>query len=224
MLFLDCSQWNQPLVMLSFALSNQTINIMRTKQTIAVIGANRKMGSDISRSLSRGNYKLLLFGNEQDQLVNLVQEIVTVNPSADVEAIDCSVNASWEADIIILDIPNHREKDIAEKIGEVANQKIIISLSNSWHDTDKGITTNKDTSAAEKLQHFLPNSKVIKVFNTSFAHGIDSQCPEIKATVDLIAGNDQEALETVFGLLSIAGYNPVIAGRLTASRTLEKMQ
>src|SRR6187551_1250003 len=104
---------------------------MRTKQTIAVIGANRKMGSDISRSLSRGNYKLLLFANEQDQLSNLVQDIVAVNPTADVEAIDCSVNASWEADIIVLDIPNHREKDIAEKTREVANQKIIISLSNS---------------------------------------------------------------------------------------------
>jgi 8-hydroxy-5-deazaflavin:NADPH oxidoreductase len=197
---------------------------MRTKQTIAVIGANRNMGSDISRSLSRGNYKLLLFANEPDQLKDLVQEIVSTNASADVEAIDCSVNASWEADIIILDIPNHTEKSIAEKIREVANQKIIISLSNSLHDTDNSITIVKDTSAAEKLQHFLPNSKVVKVFNTSFAHGISSKSTDDKKIVDLIAGNDTEALETVFGLLSIAGYNPVIAGRLTASRTLEKMQ
>jgi 8-hydroxy-5-deazaflavin:NADPH oxidoreductase len=197
---------------------------MRTKQTIAVIGANRNMGSDISRSLSRGNYKLLLFANEQDQLKNLVQEIVSANPSADVEAIDCSVNASWEADIIILDIANYTEKAVAEKIREVANQKIVISLSNSLHDTDNSITIVKETSAAEKLQHFLPNSKVVKVFNTSFAHGISSKSTDDNKTVDLVAGNDTEALETVFGLLSIAGYNPVIAGRLTASRTLEKMQ
>ena len=197
---------------------------MRTKQIIAVIGANRNIGSDISRSLSRGNYKLLLFANEPDQLTNLVQEIIAANPTADVEAIDCSVNASWEADIIILDIPDHTEEAIAEKIREVANQKIIISLTNSLHDTDKGFTINKDLSAAEKLQYLLPNSKVVKVFNTSFAHGIESLSTEIKETVDLIAGNDTEALETVFGLLSIAGYNPVIAGRLTASRTLEKMQ
>lgn len=34
---------------------------MKTKQTIAVIGASGNMGSAISKSLAKGNYRLLLF-------------------------------------------------------------------------------------------------------------------------------------------------------------------
>lgn len=196
---------------------------MRTKQTIAVIGATGSMGADISKSLSRGNYKLLLFANEPEQLHSLVQEVIAANPAADVEAIHCTVNASWEADIIILDIPLLSEQEVAAKIKEVANQKIVISLTNSLHDTNKGFEMNTDISAAETLQNLLPNSKVVKVFNTRYAHGISSELTDGNKKVDLITGNDSEALQTVFGLFSIAGYNPVIAGRLTASRTLEKM-
>jgi predicted dinucleotide-binding enzyme len=197
---------------------------MQTKQTIAVIGATGTTGSVISKNLSRANYKLLLFDDEVEQLLSLVQEIMMVNPSADVEAINCSVNASWEADIIVTDLSYQTEKQVARKIREVANQKIVVSITNSLHDTNKDLVSNQGISAAEELQNLLPNSKVVKVFNTSFGHGISSPATDNKKTVELIAGNDKEALQTVFGILAIAGFNPVIAGRLTASRTLEHMQ
>ena len=191
---------------------------------VAVIGATGNMASAISKSLSKGNYKLLLYANTPGQMQSLVQEIITANPSADVEAIDCSVNASWEADIIITDIPYRTEKEVAEKIRAVSNQKIVISITNALHDTNKELITNPGISAAEEMQQLLPNSKVIKVFNTSFAHGISSQSTESNKTVTLLAGNDEAALQTVFGLFSIADFNPVIAGGLTVSRALENMQ
>ena len=78
---------------------------MQTKQTIAIIGATGNMGSAISKSLSKGNYRLLLCANEQDKVRAQVEEIKRDNPAADVEGLDCSVNASWEADIIIAAVP-----------------------------------------------------------------------------------------------------------------------
>ena len=39
-----------------------------------------------------------------------------------------------------------------------------------------------------------------------------------------IAGNDEEAVDTVKGLVQTAGFNPVVAGDLSVSRTLEAMQ
>jgi hypothetical protein len=39
-----------------------------------------------------------------------------------------------------------------------------------------------------------------------------------------IAGNDEEALQTVSELVSTAGFNPIVAGDLSVSRTLENMQ
>ena len=89
---------------------------MKTKQTIAVIGATGNMGSAISKSLSKGNYRLLLKANKQEELDAIVEEIKNYNADADLETAVCPTEASWEADIIILAVPFGAEKEIAGKI------------------------------------------------------------------------------------------------------------
>ena len=200
------------------------IKIMQTKQTIAVIGATGNMGSAISKSIASGPYRLLLKAGQQDKLVALVKEIKTKYPHADVEAAVCPTEASWEADIIILAVPYAAEKELAEKIREVANQKIVISIANPLNETFNGLVTATDTSAAEELQKLLPNSKVIKAFNTTFAADFLTPVIDGKQADAFIAGNNEEALQRVSELVSTVGFNPIVAGDLPVSRTLENMQ
>ena len=197
---------------------------MRAKQTIAVIGATGNMGAAISKSLSKGNYKLLLCAGDKGKVQEIINNIKSDNSSAEVEAIDCSAQASWEADIIIAAVPFEAEKEVAEKIRETANQKIVISIANPLNETYNGLVTALDTSAAEELQKLLPNSKVIKAFNTTFAADFSTPVIDGKQVDAFIAGNDDEALQTVAELLAVAGFNPIIAGELSVSRTLENMQ
>ncbi len=197
---------------------------MKTKQTIAVIGATGSMGSAISKSLAKGNYRLLLCANEQDKVQALAQQIKTENASADVEKMDCKILATWEADIIIAAVPFEAEKEVVEKIKEMANQKIVISIANPLNSTYNGLVTPPDTSAAEELQKLLPNSKVVKAFNTTFAADFSTPVIDGKQVDAFIAGDDDEALQTVAELVSVAGFNPIVAGGLSVSRTLENMQ
>lgn len=197
---------------------------MKTRQTIAVIGATGSMGSAISKSLSMGNYRLLLCSGDEGKAQELINNIKSGNPSADVEVIDCSAAASWEADIIIAAVPYQAEKEVAEKIKEVANQKIVISIANPLNETYNGLVTSPDTSAAEELQKLLPNSKVIKAFNTTFAADFSTPVIAGKQADAFIAGNDEDALQTVAELVTTAGFNPIVAGDLRVSRTLENMQ
>ena len=197
---------------------------MKTKKTIAVIGATGKMGSAISKSLSNGNYRLLLHANSLDKVQALEEVIKSENPSADVEAANCSVNASWEADIIIIAVPFAAEKEVAEKIKDQSNQKTVISIANPLNDTYDGLVTPDYTSAAEELQKLLPNSKVIKAFNTTFAADFSTPVIDEKQVDAFIAGNDEEALETVSEIVSTAGFNPIVVGDLSVSRILENMQ
>lgn len=197
---------------------------MKTKQTIAVIGASGNMGSAISKSLAKGNYRLLLFSENESKVQPVLDDIKKSYPSADVEITDCSKQASWEADIIILAVPHNAEKGIAEKIGEVSNQKIVISIANPLNESFDGLTTPPDTSAAEELQKLLPNAKVVKTFNTTFAADFASPFIDGKQVDAFIAGNDAEALETATELVTVAGFNPIVAGNLSVSRTLENMQ
>jgi NADPH-dependent F420 reductase len=200
------------------------LKIMQTKQTIAIIGATGNMGSAIARSISKGPYRLLLKASKQDELDALVNDIQSKNPSAEVESAICPTEASWEADIIILAVPYEAEKDIAPQIKNVASQKIVISIANPLNQNYDGLVTAPGTSAAEELQKLLPNSKIVKAFNTTFAS--DFSEPVINGTqVDaFVAGNDEEALQTVSELVATAGFNPIIAGDLSVSRTLENMQ
>lgn len=197
---------------------------MKTKQTIAVIGATGSMGTVISKSLSKGNYRLLLCANQQDKIQALSRQIKTASASADIIEMDCNVEASWEADIIVLAVPFEAEKAVAEKIREMANQKIVISIANPLNSTYDGLLTMSDTSAAEELQKLLPNSKVVKAFNTTFAADFSTPVIDDKQVDAFIAGDDEEALQTVAELVTVTGFNPVVAGDLSVSRTLERMQ
>ena len=182
------------------------------------------MGSAIARSLSKGNYRLLLYTDKHDKMEGLLQEIRKSNPTADAEAVECSFDASWESDIIIAAVPYEAEREVAERIREVANQKIVISIANPLNETYDGLITADNTSAAEELQKLLPNSKVIKAFNTTFAADFSTPVIAGQQVDSFIAGNDKDAIQIVTELVETAGFNPVLAGDLSASRTLEKMQ
>ena len=182
------------------------------------------MGSAIAKALAKGPYRLLLFAHDQQKLESLKEEITKASPAADLDCVGCPADASWEADVIIPAIPYEAEKDVAEKIRTVATQKIVVSIANPLNESYSGLTTAAGTSAAEELQKLLPASKVVKAFNTTYA--ADFAQPSINGQqVDaFIAGNDAEAIEVVKGLVTTAGFNPVVAGDLSVSRTLEAMQ
>src|SRR4051794_3993858 len=111
MLFLAYAQWTMAPCQSKFALSKTSG--MQTKQTITVIGATGNMGSAIAKSLAKGNYRLLLCADNQDKVNSLIDKIKEKNAVADIEYINCSVNGSWEADIIITAVPYSTEKEVA---------------------------------------------------------------------------------------------------------------
>lgn len=195
---------------------------MKTKQTIAVIGATGNMGSAISKNLAKGNYRLLLCANDKEKLQSLTNDIKK-SATAEVESIECTANVSWEADIIIVAVPYQAESDVAGKIKQVANQKIVVSISNPLNSTYNGLLTAPDTSAAEELQKLLPNSKVVKAFNTTFASDFATPVIAGKQVDAFVAGSDAQSVQIVSELVKAAGFNPIVAGELSVSRTLENM-
>lgn len=180
------------------------------------------MGAALAMAVAPGPDRLLLCGNET-RTAALALEIGQTNPTADVESAACSTNASWEADIIILAVPYSAEHELATKIREVANQKIVISVSNPFNKTFDGLLTSRGISAAEELQQLLPNSKVVKAFNTVFAGSLATPVIDGRQIDSFISGNDAEALATVAGLVRSTGLNPLIAGDLSMSRSTESM-
>lgn len=204
-------------------LHNKKAN-MPARKTIAILGATGRMGNAIAKTLAKGNYRLLLIGSDNGKLDLLLREIHAQLAVADIEVMNCAFNGCWEADIIIPAVPYNAEREIADRIRDVATGKIVISVSNPLNETYTGLITATGCSAAEELQELLPYSKVVKAFNTIYAEDFEKPVIDNLSIDSLIAGNDMEALETVEELVACAGFNPVIAGDLSVSRTLENMQ
>jgi len=197
---------------------------MNTKQTIAIVGATGQMGSALAKSLTGSSYRLLLMGANQAKLQDLYHQLKKINQEVDSDWILCPVDASWEADIIVLAVPYSAEKDLAAKIAPVTTGKIVISISNPITPDFQGSLLPEHTSAAEELQALLPYSKVVKAFNTTFAANFGQPVFSDHVADCFLAGDDEAALSQTEALVKEVGFRPVIAGNLSKSRTLENMQ
>ena len=71
------------------------------------------MGSAISKSLAKGNYRLLLKTSKADEATRLTDDIKKQHPSADVDTIEGDKDACWEADIIIMYFAPHSQSPIS---------------------------------------------------------------------------------------------------------------
>lgn len=193
---------------------------MPNKKTIAIIGLGR-MGEAIATGLSKGNDRVLLFDRTYSKAEKLANKLKSANPNYDIEAIECKIDACWEADIIIPAVPYSAQEEVARMIKQKVNQKIVVAMANPFNKEFNGLAT--ETSAGEELQELLPNSKVVKAFNTIFSALIYN--PEINGEpLDCyLAGNDTASVETIAGLVKTIGFKSVAVGGISMSRTLELM-
>ena len=127
------------------------------KQAIAILDATGEDGMLIARALAP-DYRLLLFGHESTHLEQIADEIKRLHPYAELDFPGCAFEASWEADAIIMNTVD--AKAMAEKIREVATQKLVIELT--------------DTINESGLQPLLPNSKIRQVDNEDAARMLEN--------------------------------------------------
>ena len=120
------------------------------KKTIAIVGATEKNGKEIIAKFASAPYRLLLISNEANELEQLGTDITAKYPGIDIETLDCIKDGCWEADIIILAVPQEKILEIATKFKEVATQKIVIEM---W--------SNENNS--KELKKILPYSKLVSI-------------------------------------------------------------
>lgn len=69
----------------------------------------------------------------------------------------------------------------------------------------------------------MPDSRVVKAFNTTFAGTLAAGTVGPLTTTVLIAGDDAEAKATLAEIVTSGGLNAIDAGTLTRARELEAL-
>ncbi|MDP9111738.1 MAG: NAD(P)-binding domain-containing protein [Candidatus Eremiobacteraeota bacterium] len=78
-------------------------------------------------------------------------------------------------------------------------------------------------SAGESIARWLPNAHVVKAFNSvGSPYFVDPQFAEGKPSM-FMAGDDQNAKDTIAGIIESFGWDPIDVGGIVESRLLEPL-
>ncbi|ADX75066.1 diguanylate cyclase [Pseudarthrobacter phenanthrenivorans] len=132
------------------------------------------------------------------------------------------IDKTITGEIVVLAVPYPAVQEILAQRAEQLAGKIIVDITNPLNfETFDSLTVPADSSAAAEIQAALPNSSVVKAFNTTFAATLAAGEIAGQPTTVLIAGDDADAKTRLAGLISAAGLRAIDAGSLRRARELE---
>jgi NADPH-dependent F420 reductase len=135
---------------------------------------------------------------------------------------ESNVDEVATGDIVVLAVPYPAVADVIAKRADQLAGKIVVDITNPLNfATFDSLTVPADGSAAAEIAAALPQSRVLKAFNTTFAATLSSGSVGSVPTPVLIAGDDAEAKALLAGVVTAGGLKAIDAGALSRARELE---
>ncbi len=123
--------------------------------------------------------------------------------------------------MIVLAVCHTAVQELAQQLKGQLTGKTVVDISNPLTADFTCLAISGHTSAAEELAKLIPDSRVVKAFNTTFAGTlVEGQVAGQPLDV-LIAGDDNAAKTTIAELVNAAGLRGIDAGPLERARQLE---
>src|SRR4029077_12047940 len=103
-------------------------------------------------------------------------------------------------DIVVLAVPYPAVSAVIAERGDSLAGKIVVDITNPLNfETFDSLTVPPDSSATAEIAAALPQSSVVKAFNTTFAATLAADTVGTLTTTVLIAGDDTDAKATLAG-------------------------
>jgi hypothetical protein len=127
-------------------------------------------------------------------------------------------------EVVVLAVPYPSIADVLATHGEHLAGKVVVDITNPVDFTTfDSLAVPADGSAAAEIAAALPQSHVLKAFNTTFAATLATGAVGLLPTTVLIAGDDADAKATLAGIVRAGGLKAVDAGSLRRARDLESL-
>lgn len=125
-------------------------------------------------------------------------------------------------DIVVLAVPYPAVAGVIAARREQLAGKIVVDITNPLNfETFDSLVVAADGSAAAEIAAALPDSHVLKAFNTTFAGTLVAGSVGTVPTTVLIAGDDSDAKALLAGVVTAGGLRAIDAGSLRRARELE---
>jgi 8-hydroxy-5-deazaflavin:NADPH oxidoreductase len=187
---------------------------------VTVIGAGN-MGRGIGHRLVAGGHSVTIVDRDPEEAAQLAEELRgAAEGGATVDA--AGPGAELRGEVVVLAVYYPGSLELARDLGERLAGKVVVDISNPLNQTFDELATAPGTSAAEEVAASAQaGARVVKAFNTTFAGTlVEGQVAGQPLDV-FIAGDDEEAKETVAQLVRDGGLRAIDTGPLERARQLE---
>jgi 8-hydroxy-5-deazaflavin:NADPH oxidoreductase len=181
---------------------------------IAIIGAGN-VGTAVARGVTGAGHDVVVADPSDEGLAAIADKAPVQTTTSNHEAVT-------GADAVVLAVPFDAAPGIAAELRTDLAGKIVIDVTNPLAPDLSGLSTN-GSSAAELVQQAAPDARVVKAFNTVLAANQADPSVEETQLDGFVASDDDEAKQTVLGVLEQIGFRPIDVGPLSAARYLEGM-
>ena len=131
-------------------------------------------------------------------------------------------DAAIAGDVVVLALPFPAYDEVVSTYADQLAGKTVVDVSNPIDFTTFDLALPEGAaSAAEYLAGRLPQSKVVKAFNTTFAATLATGVNDGAPTVVQLAGDDEDAKNAVKAFVEAGGLKTVDAGALKRAQYLE---
>ncbi|MDQ1634813.1 MAG: 8-hydroxy-5-deazaflavin:NADPH oxidoreductase [Frankiaceae bacterium] len=162
---------------------------------VSIIGAG-KMGQAIASVATRGGHTVELLGKDE--------------PAT--------------GDLVVLAVPHSAMPDLLQQRSQSLRGKVVVDISNPVNfETFDSLTVASDSSATAEIAAALPDSHVLKAFNTTFAATLAAGTVGPNTTTVLIAGDNNDAKSLLADVVTAGGLHAVDVGPLRRARELEAL-
>lgn len=187
---------------------------------VTIIGAGN-LGRGIGHRLVAGGHDVTVVDRDPEEAEELVEELRgAAEASATIEA--TGPGAELRGEVVILAVYYPGNLELARELGDKLAGKVVVDIANPLNETFDGLATAPGTSAAEGLAESAPSgARVVKAFNTTFSGTLVEGEVAGQPLDVFIAGDDDEAKETVAQLVSDGGLRAIDVGPLERARQLE---
>jgi 8-hydroxy-5-deazaflavin:NADPH oxidoreductase len=135
---------------------------------------------------------------------------------------ESDADRSVTGDIVVLAVPFPAVADVLATRGASLAGRIVVDITNPLDfQTFDSLTVPADSSATAEIASALPDSRVLKAFNTTFAATLASGEVGSLPTTVLIAGDDAAAKAQLAEVITAGGLVALDAGSLRRARELE---
>jgi 8-hydroxy-5-deazaflavin:NADPH oxidoreductase len=181
---------------------------------IAVLGSGN-VGKALASSFIRAGHRVTLTASNPDNARAAASQ-------TGAQAGDSNQQAAAGAEVVVLAVQYPIVDAVLAEAGDALNGKVLIDTTNRVDPADPGSVLD-GTSAAEQIQARVPGAKVVKAFNTAFASRQADPVVDGVALDGDLAGDDDQAKQTVSELVGSIGFRPVDVGPLVMARALEAL-